>query len=188
MSEWTFSLILVTDSPRPSREFDYTLADELYEHGCDDATFSVRDGVPIADFDREAGDAAAAIWTAVQDVESVNNLRVHHVEPGDLVSVAQLAERTGRSRQSIQQLAAGARGPGTFPTPISGVTERTRLWRWSEVITWWSATYPLELAPAVADLASAIVEVNETLEAGPRSASVDHARPPVSGSRRRPAR
>lgn len=164
MTEWTFSLILVVDGERRTAGFDYALADALYESGCDDATFSVRDGVPIGDFDREAETATAALWSAIEDVESVDGIRVHHVEPGELVSVSQIAERTGRSRQNVQQLAAGDRGRGTFPTPVSGVTERTRLWRWREVVDWWTVAYPADLAQEAAELAHAVSEVNEALD------------------------
>lgn len=163
MTEWAFSLVLVIDGEGPAAGLDYSLADALYERGCDDATLSVRDGVAIGDFDREADTAAGALWSAVGDIESVDGVRVHHAEPAELVSVAQIAERTGRSRQSVHQLAAGDRGPRTFPVPVSGVTERTRLWRWRDVVDWWVGAYPADLSPRSVELAYAISEVNDEL-------------------------
>jgi len=44
--------------------------DALFEAGCDDATFSVSDGVQVGEFDREARSFAAAVASAIDAVES----------------------------------------------------------------------------------------------------------------------
>lgn len=44
--------------------------DALFAAGCDDATFGVSDGVQTADFDREAGDFAEAVASAIKAVVS----------------------------------------------------------------------------------------------------------------------
>lgn len=44
--------------------------DALYEGGCDDATFSVSDGVQTGEFDREAADFAEAVASAIKAVEA----------------------------------------------------------------------------------------------------------------------
>ena len=44
--------------------------DALFEAGCDDATFSVSDGVQVGEFDREAPSFAAAVASAIEAVES----------------------------------------------------------------------------------------------------------------------
>lgn len=59
------------------------------------------------------------------------------VEPDPVVRASAIAERTGRSRQSIDMLIKGQRGPGGFPRPVSG-TDRKPLWRWSEVEDWFA--------------------------------------------------
>lgn len=44
--------------------------DALFEAGCDDATFSVVDGVQLAEFDRDAAGFADAVGDAIRVVES----------------------------------------------------------------------------------------------------------------------
>jgi len=53
------------------------------------------------------------------------------------VWAAEIAERTERSRQNVDQLIKGQRGPGDFPAPASHAT-RNPLWRWSEVEAWFA--------------------------------------------------
>lgn len=66
--------------------YDDTLDNELFEAGCDDATFGVSDGVAYADFDREAGTLVEAVLSAIADIESVQGIRVTRVEPEDWVT------------------------------------------------------------------------------------------------------
>jgi hypothetical protein len=155
MPEYSFTVVITGLD-----ELSYEVVDELFEAGCDDATFGSRDGVCFGDFDREAESAEVAIASAIRQVESVPPLSVHHVEPGEYVSLGLIAQRLGRTRESIRQLAVGLRGPGGFPVPVSGVTDRTRLWRWSEVADWWERTFPAELDPTVQELAQAVERFN----------------------------
>ena len=55
-----------------------------------------------------------------------------------IVEGADIAERLGRTRESVRLLVAGERGPGGFPPPITSLDTRYRLWRWTEVRTWLS--------------------------------------------------
>ncbi|MFQ5845167.1 MAG: GTPase RsgA, partial [Planctomycetota bacterium] len=64
------------------------------------------------------------------------------VEPDDLVTASEIARRARRSRQSIQQLVEGTRGPGGFPPPVSSLTKRSPIWRWAEVAQWFRSTAP----------------------------------------------
>lgn len=134
-----------TKNARESEEYNFTLIiegnvelrmDELFESGCDDATFGSVDGVYYGEFDREASSFSGAISSAIADVDAVQGLRVRRVEPDDLVTAAEIAERLGRSRESVRLLIAGKRGSGGFPTPVSHARQRNRLWRWSEVARW----------------------------------------------------
>jgi predicted DNA-binding transcriptional regulator AlpA len=128
MFEYSFTLVIEGDvDPR---------IDELFEAGCDDATFGSVDGVNYADFDREAETFGRAIRSALADVESVPGLVVRRVEPDDLVTASEIAERLGRSRESVRLLIAGERGAGDFPAPVSHLRSRNRLWRWSDVAEW----------------------------------------------------
>jgi predicted DNA-binding transcriptional regulator AlpA len=110
--------------------------EELFEAGCDDALFGSIDGAYYADFDREAPTLGEAISSAIADVESVPGLQVRRVEPDDLVTMSEIAERLGRSRESVRLLITGDRGPGDFPPPVSHLRSRNRLWRWSDVAEW----------------------------------------------------
>lgn len=112
--------------------------DALFEAGCDDATFSSKGDLTFAAFDREAPSLLDAVLSAIADVESVAPLEVLRVDPDELVWASEIAERTGRTRQSVDQLVKGKRGPGGFPAPATHAT-RNPLWRWSEVEAWFAA-------------------------------------------------
>ena len=64
----------------------------LFEAGCDDATFSAREGRQGASFDREANSFADAVGSAIADVEGAKLglavLRVEREEPLLVSSVA----------------------------------------------------------------------------------------------------
>ena len=112
------------------------LLDALFEAGCDDATFSTKDDLTFAAFAREADTLLDAVVSAIEAMESVG-LEVLRVDPDELVWASEIASRTGRSRQSIDQLAKGQRGPGAFPAPASHAT-RNPLWRWPDVEAWFA--------------------------------------------------
>lgn len=115
--------------------------DALFEAGGDDATFGVVDGVQFAEFDREAGSYGRALTSAIAAVQrAVKGARVVQVLD-DLVTIADIADRLGRSRESIRLLIAGKRGPGGFPAPVSSLRTRNRLWRWTDVVRWFATRY-----------------------------------------------
>ncbi len=143
--------------------------DALVEAGCDDATFSTKDDLTFAAFTREASSFPEAIVAAIEAVDAVEGLEVLRVEPDELVWASEIAARTGRSRQSIDQLVKGQRGPAGFPAPASHAT-RNPLWRWSEVEAWF-AEY--EGRPPDAERSVLIGAINGALQArhGLRAAS-----------------
>jgi hypothetical protein len=113
--------------------------DALFEAGCDDATVGRVGLIQYLDFDREAGTFADAVFEATGAVESaVSGARVVHLEPDDLVTMAEIAERTGRTRESVRLLVSGERGPGGFPAPATHFKSRQRMWRWHEVASWFA--------------------------------------------------
>lgn len=145
-------------------EVDSEVEDRLFESGCDDALLSNRDGVPFLDFDRDSDSLLMAITSAISDVEGAGlDLRVIRVEPDELVTASEIAERTGRSREGIRLLAAGKRGRGGFPPPVRGLKSRTRLWRWAEVIAW-MAEHEGDAETAAVVHAHTIAAVNGALE------------------------
>ena len=128
---WEFTLII----EGVDAQGDGTL-DALFEAGCDDALVGRTNDIQHIDFSREARSLADAVLSAVSDVESVSGLAVVRLEDGDLVSMAEIAERAGRTRESVRLLVAGERGPGGFPPPVNDPLRPNRLWRWTEVNRW----------------------------------------------------
>jgi hypothetical protein len=111
--------------------------DALHEAGCDDALFGVRDGAHYGAFDREAKSFSEALASAIRDVTSaVAGLQVVRIEPDELVTLAAIAKRSGRSREYIRLLSNQQRGPGGFPAPVAYPDSRTRLWHWPDVAHW----------------------------------------------------
>lgn len=131
MPEFEFMLVVEGADPQ-SDEVAYA----LYEAGCSDALIRSCDGIDYLDFDREAESLEEAVLSAVTDIESVDGLKVVRLADAGLVSMADIAERTGRTRESVRLLVAGERGPGGFPPPVTDPRARYRLWRATEVEHW----------------------------------------------------
>lgn len=121
------------------------LADALYESGCDDALVGRSHGVQYLDFDREAASPEHAVLSAVADVERIGNVEVVSIADAGLVSMAEIAARTGRTRESVRLLIEGERGPGGFPAPATDPRSRYRLWRSPEVSRWFELHYGIAL-------------------------------------------
>ncbi|MEO8323688.1 MAG: hypothetical protein ABI571_06075, partial [Actinomycetota bacterium] len=123
----------------------------MFEAGCDDATFGVVDGVQFAEFNREAGSYGQALASAIAAIQrTIKGARVVQVLD-DLVTISDIAERLERSRESIRLLIAGKRGPGYFPSPVSFLRTRNRLWRWTDVSRWFATRYEDEFGNRLVD-------------------------------------
>lgn len=109
-------------------------------------------------FDREGASFVDAVVEALQVLIGLG------FEPlaveDELVSMADIAERTGRTRQSISLLVGGQRGPGNFPPPAAG-NVRSPLWHWAEVAAWFQATSSEDASDD--DRAAAIAAINGVL-------------------------
>lgn len=127
----THSFTLIVD-----RAIDDATADTLYETGLDDAGIGGFGIHPSIDVDREAPSLLGAIVSAVRQVESVGGIRVVRVEGEELVSQADIAERTGRTRQAVNHWIKRDRDSSGFPEPAHGTETRSPLWRWSDVAVW----------------------------------------------------
>jgi hypothetical protein len=111
----------------------------LFEMGCSDASVGRIGGVQYLDFDRSAETFAEAVFETMAAIEAaVPGARVVRLEPDDLVTMAEIAWRTGRTRESIRLLVAGERGPGTFPIPGTHFRSRHRMWHWPAVARWFT--------------------------------------------------
>jgi hypothetical protein len=177
----TFTLVLA--SPRTSNA---SLEDAVFEAGCDDAALGVRGDTVYLEFDRGAATLLEATMSAIRDVQRIPGVRVAHVEPDELVTGADIARRTGRSRESVRLLAEGSRGPGGFPRPLSGASgRRIRLWRWSEVVEW-IERHDLEThAPAGARAIAAVngaLALTRNADPGARAAILEAVAPPAPSS------
>jgi len=106
----------------------------FYEAGCDDATVSYQKGHIIVDFAREAECIDAAIASAVEAVKAVG-AKIDRIEPDPLVSLSDIAARTGMSRAAMTQYAKGQRSEG-FPAPVAKVTSDSPLWDWAVTARW----------------------------------------------------
>lgn len=106
----------------------------FYEAGCDDATVSFQRGHIIVDFSRNAETLEEAVASAAAGVAAAG-ARVQRIEPDPLVSLADIAARSGLSRAAISQYAAAQRGRG-FPPPVAKVTSESPLWDWATVAAW----------------------------------------------------
>jgi hypothetical protein len=88
---------------------------------------------------QEAETLAEAITSTVHAVESVG-VNVVGLQSDDLVSLKDIAARTGRTYESVRLLATGQRGPGGFPAPLS--TGQWALYSWAETSAWFEAHFP----------------------------------------------
>lgn len=150
--------------------------DGLYEAGCDDATILITGMTVYQDFDREAENLETAILTAIRDTESADPaIQVARVEPADLVTAAEIARRTGRSKESIRLLINGDRGDGDFPKPLAGVTTKTKIWSWLEVLRWFHHKNKMD-DPQALEQAEVISGINQALEIRNRSESLGRIR------------
>lgn len=155
---------LVLDREPSDEQFDL-----LVDAGCDDATFGVDRGLAVAEFDREAPTLADAIASAVVAVESTG-LRAFRVLDNDLLTLADIADRIGRSRESIRRYAAGQRGDGGFPPPVSPDRDGATFYRWSEVAPWLRERLDLDMP----DPDPVLVVANLILQARQHRSQVAH--------------
>ena len=130
MKQFSFTLILAGFS-----ELTETIENAFFEGGCDDGALGMRARVPFISFTREAKDFKAAVEGAIRNVNRMG-YDVVRVEPDELVSAAEIAARSGRTRENIRQFINAERGPGSFPPPIAGLTSHSPLWSWPDVAQW----------------------------------------------------
>lgn len=99
----------------------------------------------------------------------------------DLVSIADIAERTSRSRESVRLLVDGKRGPGEFPIPIGTVGDAIRVWPWDAVLTWFRDKHHEDLGErSVSPETAALIDARlyGKVQLGPRRAAA--SRPTVA--------
>lgn len=150
---------------------DDVQVDAFFAAGLDDGVIEDRDGAALVTFCRTARDATTALTTAVADVErAVAGARVVRVD-AQLVSLADLADLTGRTSEGLRLLATAARGPGGFPSPAGVVGTGVRVWRWADVRPWLVAHGVVDPAGLPETLPSALIDATNARLAPRRSAA-----------------
>jgi len=129
MKTFEFSVIASGLDPRAD-DFE----DRFFKAGCDDATIVFQKGLIVLDFARRAESLARALATALADVRKTG-AKVERFEPDYLVSLSDIAARSGLSRAAISLYGKGERGRG-FPAPVARVTTESPLWDWVDVARW----------------------------------------------------
>ncbi|MCK1392055.1 hypothetical protein [Bradyrhizobium sp. 1] len=129
MKKFEFSIIASGLDPA-AEDFEQ----RFYDAGCDDAAIAFQKGHIIVDFTREATSVSEAIVTAVRDVKAAG-ARVDRVEPDPLVSLSDIAARSGMTRAAMTQYSKGQRAKN-FPSPVARVTSDSPLWDWATVAKW----------------------------------------------------
>ena len=127
----TFEFSIIASGLDPEAD---GFADRFFNAGCDDATLSFQKGHIIVDFAREDDSIDAAICSAVECVQKAG-AQAERIEPDPLVSLADIAARTGLTRAAITNYSKGDRA-ADFPSPIARVTSKTSLYEWSTVAAW----------------------------------------------------
>ena len=123
----TYEFTLVVDHRLSDEEVDV-----LFDRA-DDVTPERELGRTLIGCDRRATSLAESLVSALRDVEAAG-LKVSSVQSEDLVTLKEIAARTGRSYEGVRLLAAGQRGPGGFPNPMS--SEGWTLYSWAQVRPW----------------------------------------------------
>ena len=157
MNKFEFSIIASGLDPA-AEDFE----SRFYDAGCDDATVSFQKGHIIVDFAREADSIDVAISSAIENVLRAG-ASVERVEPDPLVSLSDIASRTGLTRAAVSHYWKGTRQDG-FPAPSIKITSDSPLWDWSEVADWLYKHDKLSRDQAVE--AVAVARANEVIEAG----------------------
>jgi hypothetical protein len=115
--------------------------DRIFEAGLDDTTPEVSDGRGVLRVARRAESAADALTSVIRNVGEAG-FRAVGIEDEDLVPLSTIAQRTGRTRESVRLLASGKRGPGGFPPPVAG--GGWALYSWAAVSAWFAKNYGKE--------------------------------------------
>jgi len=164
----TFEFTVALD--RAPIDDDY---DRIFEAGLDDTTPETRDGHGVLNVHREAASMSAAIISVVHDVAQAG-FRTVGIEDDDLVSLKTIAQRMGRSYESVRLLSTGKRGPGEFPEALSG--DGWALYSWASVAEWYTRNYGADAVQAVSPdqriIAAAALLLRAVETAGPATAEL----------------
>jgi len=92
---------------------------------------------------RRSSTLGAVVVSAIDDLEAVD-LHPVRVCADDWVTLADIGDRIGRSREMVRQWSTGQQGPGGFPPPVNPGRD-TKFYSWTEVALWLRAHLDLYL-------------------------------------------
>jgi hypothetical protein len=137
-------------------------AERLYSV-CDDGQIAGNERGGTIAFSREARNAIEAIVSAIDDSERAGLSVTGAME--DLVTVEDIAEKTGRSGQAVGHWITGERGPGGFPAPLIHRSSRVKLYSWAQVSRWLADNRLGDVDQVAAETAVAAAEIDALLRA-----------------------
>ncbi|RRR96442.1 hypothetical protein [Glycomyces terrestris] len=141
------------------------VVDALYEAGWDDALIAFdpdTGGEGWGTFRREAPSAIQAVVSAIRQGRRAEVDLLGVTE--DYVSLAEIAERTGRTLAAVDHWATGRRGAGGFPEPRVP-RPRVSLYSWAEVTIWLVEHGLAAMSPADVEIARICEVADATLRA-----------------------
>ncbi|WP_433174944.1 hypothetical protein [Actinoallomurus sp. CA-150999] len=137
-------------------------AERLYSR-CGDGQLSGDERGGTIMFSREARNATEAILSAIDDSERGGLSVIGVME--DLVTIDDIAEKTGRSAPAVGHWTTGERGPGGFPAPAIHRGSRVKLYSWAKVSRWLADAGLGKIDSVAAEVAAAAADVDALLRA-----------------------
>ena len=114
---------------------------------------------------------AAAVAGLVERVTKAVPAAVPLRVDQDLVSVSDIAQRVGRTRESVRLLVEAKRGPGAS-RPVGVVGDGIKVWPWSVVLEWFDKVLGVDLGEnGVPPLTAAVLDVGFATRRSPELAS-----------------
>jgi hypothetical protein len=124
----TFGVTFVATSSRELEELELLFSDLF------DGVISRNEGRLLITVYEDGTCSHAVARSLALELETNLGVQIISVDQ-DLVDIPEIARRTSRTRQSIQQLATGVRGSNDFPIPL-GAPGGKRIWDWSSINEW----------------------------------------------------
>lgn len=138
-------------------------ADKLYSI-CGDAMLGRQGGSDFIDFVRKAPKFEEAVTSALQDVRKAGMTPIR-IKLDEYVNASDIARRMERSRQSVNQLIRGERGPSGFPPPAHVSSGNIASYAWTDVINWLNEhNFDTQLSPSQMEVFTTTSTVNAILQ------------------------
>lgn len=134
-----------------------SLVERLFSAGCDDALVGLGQPGRIAlEFTREAGNARAAIVSALANVKlAIPSAKLVEAAP-DFVGLTDAAEMVGMSRQNMRKLMLGH--SSSFPAPVHEGS--AVVWHLADILSWLQTKGSYTLEQALIEVAQTTMQIN----------------------------